>query len=167
MTYLLVGFFQADSLSTLEDSSRAVQYAFLGWSLSAGDHHDQVGCGCSNWWVNFHFLSLSSLVYMVTHCFPCSTGIYQCCHIVLLWSLLPGCNNTIMLITIWSCNNKRGVWFSCGEICLFIGHRKQQDMGVLLCLVVVLFYVWQYKVQTKAKLDEVYTQVPGTMKIFA
>ena len=40
---------------------------------------------------------------------------------------------------------------SCGKICVPIIHRLQQDLGVLLCELIVLFHVWQYTVLPKAK----------------
>ena len=46
-----------------------------------------------------------------------------------------------------NCGIKMGKACCCGEIHVFISHRLQQALGVLLCLVVVLFYVWQCTVQ--------------------
>ena len=46
--------------------------------------------------------------------------------------------------------------FTCGEINVLIGHRLQQALGMLLCPVIVPFYVWWCTVLTKANLGEVY-----------
>ena len=46
--------------------------------------------------------------------------------------------------------------FSCGEIHVIIGNRLQQVLGILLCQVVVLFYVWWCTMLAKANLGKVY-----------
>ena len=51
--------------------------------------------------------------------------------------------------------------FSCGEIHVFIDHRLQQALELLLYLTGVLSYVQWCSVLTKAKLGEVCIQVPG------
>ena len=63
------------------------------------------------------------------------------------------------------------MFFTCGEIHVFIGHRLQQTLEVLLCLLVypaiVLFCVWQCAIQTKAKLDDFNVQVPHRLQTSA
>ena len=120
---ILPGCFFQGTLSTQGDSLRAVQSTSLHWflSVSAGDCPNQAGC--STEWQGKLSLSILSYTWSliafplqgVLPLPPCSIGIK-----------LPLYGLLIRMFTCW-------------EICVLIGCRLQWALGVLLCLVVVLF----------------------------
>ena len=79
--------FRVDLLSTPWTPGQCSLLLWVGLSFSAWHCSDQAGCGCS-------------LVYTVTYCFPFSTGVYLCHHVVLLWLLPLPCNTFLMPVAM-------------------------------------------------------------------
>ena len=138
LIYLLAVFFRADSYSTPRKSCRVVQSSSLDWFLfvSAGNCPNQAGCS-TDWWRK---LSPSQFLGVYSH------------------SLLFLFNSLHVIH-----KNKKLVLF-CGESHIFIGYRLEWALGGLLCPVVVVFYVWQCPVLSKAKLCKVYMWVSGRVQ---
>ena len=113
--------------------------------LVQGDHPDQAGCSTA--WLEKISFSLYILWYtQPLIAFPLELWVYSCHHLI-VWNRKMGC---LVL-----------------GISVFIGQRLQWVMGVLLCLVVVLFYDWQYIIPIRAKLSKVYVQAPGRLGTYA